>query len=156
MLLPFVLHAVPAAGGLEASYIVESGSMEPKYSPGDVIYLTDPPADSIQEGDIITFSEGGIGPTTTHRVVEKTESDSGEPRFITKGDNNENRDVETRNPSEIIGVVLFSVPLIGYVIRFASTSVGLVTLVIIPSIILILLEAIDLYNEATSSEKGKE
>lgn len=156
-LLPFILHAYPVIGGLEASYVVQSGSMEPTYSPGDVIYVNDVPAENIGEGDVITFREGSVGATTTtHRVVEKTQSSGGEPRFITQGDANENRDAETRSPQEIVGVVIFSIPLIGYVIRFASTSLGTVVLIIVPSILFILLEVRDLWREATSSGEGKE
>lgn len=156
-LLPFILHAYPVIGGLEASYVVQSGSMEPTYSPGDVIYVTDVPAENIEAGDVITFREGAVGAiTTTHRVVEKTQGSSGEPRFITAGDANENRDAETRSPREIVGVVMFSVPLIGYVISFASTSLGTVALIIVPSFLFVVLEVRDLWREATSSEESKE
>ncbi|WP_407652171.1 signal peptidase I [Halomicrococcus gelatinilyticus] len=136
---------------MDESYVVLSGSMEPALSSGDVIYVNDVPAESINEGDVITFSEGGAGKTTTHRVVEKT-TQGGQVAFITKGDNNENRDAETRQPDEIIGVVAFSVPLIGDLLQFAGARFGILAFIVVPSILYIALTAKDLWDEATPSQ----
>ncbi|MEF8887947.1 MAG: signal peptidase I [Haloarculaceae archaeon] len=137
VVVPFVVYAVPQVVGAEHSYVVLSGSMEPAMSPGDVVVVDDTPAAEIQAGDVITFAEGGDDRPTTHRVIEVVEQ-NGETAFRTQGDNNPNPDRSLVTPADLEGKVmsvggyLFVIPLIGHVIEFASTPLGVVTLLLIP------------------------
>lgn len=149
--IPFSFHVFPAAAGMEESYVVLSGSMEPALSPGDVVYVDDVPAENIDEGDVITFSEGGAGKTTTHRVVEKT-TRGGQVAFVTKGDNNEHRDAETRQPDEIVGVVAFDIPLVGHLLQFTGTKLGILAFVVVPSYLYVAVTAKDVWDEATPDQ----
>lgn len=141
VVIPFVIFAVPQVVGADQSYTVLSGSMEPTLSPGDVVIVNEVPTRDIERGDVITFGGDATTPPTTHRVVDITES-SGERAFATKGDNNENVDIAPTPASNVRGKVmelpftipvaghsLFVIPFIGYLIRFANTTVGFVVLV---------------------------
>ena len=159
LLLPFVIYAVPGIVGAEGSYVVLSGSMEPTFGPGDMIVVYDVPASAISEGDVVTYGEDeGEIPPTTHRVVEVVESEQG-VAFRTKGDANEEADSSLVAPGRVRGEVptvgghLFVIPLVGYVIRFAGTQLGLVALLIAPMTLLALSEV---YAVVRSTRGGDE
>lgn len=137
-----VINAFPGLVGADYSFIVQSGSMEPAIPTGSVVFVEGVPPgqadERIEEGDVITFSKSGsITRTTTHRVVEKRSGEiTDSVSFVTKGDANENRDGEPVLRDEIVGKVMFDVPLMGYVARFAGTNTGLAVLVILPMTLL--------------------
>jgi len=145
VIVPFLVYSVPQVVGAEHSYVVLSGSMEPAMSPGDVVIVDDTPAAEIEKGDVITFAEGGDERPTTHRVIEVVEQ-SGETAFRTQGDANENADRSLVTPPDLEGKVmsvggyLFAIPLIGHVILFASTTQGIIALLMLPLGLLILSE----------------
>jgi signal peptidase len=124
-------NAFPTAVGADYTYVVQSGSMEPAIPTGSVVFVEDVPAERIEEGDVITFADGRGSATTTHRVVEKHVAGSS-LRFETKGDANEERDPEPVYRDEVVGVVAFSVPYVGYLTAFASTRLGWLTFVVLP------------------------
>ena len=72
-IIGFLAIAAPLVLGYHP-VVVLSGSMEPTYHVGSVIYYKAAPFDQINVGDPITFvgAEGGV--MVTHRVVEKDES----------------------------------------------------------------------------------
>jgi signal peptidase len=157
-LLPFLIYAVPQAVGAEHSFVVLSSSMEPTLAPGDVILVDDVPAERIQAGDIISFSQQGEVRTTTHRVIEVTESD-GQLRFRTKGDANEDPDRSLVAPAQVegrilsIGGYLFVIPLIGYVIQFSNTQTGVIALVLVPLTLLVVNE---IWQIVSSTRQGSD
>lgn len=147
LVLVSVAHALPAAAGAEASYVVTSNSMAPTLSPGDVIYVYDVQPADVNEGDVISFTSGtqaGRPQVTTHRVAEVRED--GGLRFVTKGDNNENTDPAPVTPDNVIGRVPhvlgvpLHVPLLGQFLLFAGSRMGVILLVFIPVALLILNE----------------
>ncbi len=154
VVVPFLVYAVPQVVGAEQSYVVLSASMEPTMSPGDAILIDDTPAAEIQQGDIITFASGGSGQPTTHRVIEVVER-NGETAFMTQGDNVEDPDQSLVTPAELEGRVLsvggypVIIPLIGHVIFFASTTQGLITLLIVPLALLVVSEIWDIVAGAS-------
>ena len=155
------INAFPALVGADYSFIVQSGSMEPAIPTGSVVFVEGiPPGQAderIQEGDVITFSKSGsITRTTTHRVVEKRSGEiTDSVSFVTKGDANEKRDREPVLRDEIVGKVTFTVPLMGYVARFAGTSTGLAVLVILPMTLLFMDGLWQVYL-AIEPEEGEE
>lgn len=154
----FGVAAVPQVVGAEHSYVVLSDSMKPTFSAGSVVLVNEVPAAEISEGDVITYeaSGGGAGMANvdrvTHRVVEVVNED-GERAFRTKGDANEEPDAQLVRSSSVIGVVIFSIPYIGYVTQFANSSNGLLLLVIVPTALLGLNEIWTLYQAATADEE---
>ena len=84
----YLLIAAPMLAGYRP-VVVLSGSMEPAFPVGSVIYYKAASFEQIQEGDPITFHAGEDGSLVTHRVVEKQELSRD---FITRGDANETAD----------------------------------------------------------------
>ena len=148
---PFVVTGVPSVVGAEESFVVLSGSMnaepEPIVQPGDVVIVGGVDPVDIEEQDIITFTTGAEEPVT-HRVVNVTER-NGQVAFRTKGDANEDADPQLVGPDQVIGRVMFVIPLIGHVVNFANTTQGFVLLVLLPIGLLVLSEA---WNLVTSNE----
>lgn len=131
VVIPFVVYAVPGVIGASESYVILSGSMEPEMSPGDAVIVDDRGAGSISEGDVITFSREGSDTVVTHRVVDVRE-ESGERAFETKGDANDQADREPVPAEDVVGTVVLTIPLIGYVVHFVNTPLGFAATVLLP------------------------
>lgn len=96
------------------SYTVLSGSMEPKFYPGDMVITQHKDKVDIKVNDIVTYKDNE-GVIITHRIIEET--DEG---YITKGDNNNVNDADILKEENIIGEVKFSIPKAGYVMNLLS------------------------------------
>lgn len=123
-----VLLAMLLAGarivGLQV-YTVLSGSMEPNYHVGSIIYVKDVDPATLQVGDAISFM---ISETTvaTHRIIEviPDKDDPNVIRFRTKGDNNDIADTNPVHCNNVLGKVVGTVPLLGYVSDFVQHPPG--------------------------------
>lgn len=107
--------------GLEVFNVV-SGSMEPTYSAGDLIYVKEVDPDSVRVGDPITFVLNEELVVATHRV---TAIDKENREFTTKGDANENEDAAPVHFNNLIGVPVFAIPLLGYVSAYIQSPPGI-------------------------------
>lgn len=114
-------------------YTVISGSMEPKFAVGSLIYVKSIETGKIQVGDPITFVMNEDLLVATHRVVEITP----EGNFITKGDANETIDGTPVHPNNVLGKPVFSIPYLGYLSVFLSSKQGRVVLCVLGVLILI-------------------
>lgn len=152
-----VLLAVLLAGvrlfGLEI-YTVLSGSMEPAYHTGSVIYVRRTDASGLKAGDVITFRLAG-GAVATHRIVEITgEGDS--LRFRTKGDANDTEDGKLVSPEDLMGKVVFTLPYLGYAVEFIQTPAGRGTAIAAGAFLLLLLMLPDgLFPETPKPRHGR-
>lgn len=113
--------------------------MSPSIHRGSLIFTLS--QEGYEVGDIITYkpASGRLGGVEVDSVTHRIESISeleGIKMFTTKGDANPGPDVERVSESNIIGKVLFELPLIGYPIEFAKTEIGLLFLVIIPAVVI--------------------
>ena len=100
---------------------VVSGSMEPEYSVGDLLYVKQVDPDSVKVGDVITFVLNEDLVVATHRVIEV---DAENRRFYTKGDANDTPDAAPVHFNNLIGVPQFSIPLLGYVSNYIQNPPG--------------------------------
>ncbi len=110
--LTILLILVALAGGFIfilgiRPYVVLSGSMEPGIPTGSMVFA-DTRKTSPQAGSVIIYRLGGT--LVTHRVVERHEGYS-----ITKGDANDHEDPSPVDDTQIVGEVLYVIPLIGYI-----------------------------------------
>ncbi len=103
-------------------FTVVSGSMEPKYNTGDLIYVKEVDPESVKVGDVITFVVNEDLVVATHRVIR---IDQENRRFYTKGDANELEDTSPVHFNNLIGAPKFSVPLLGYVSTFVQNPPGM-------------------------------
>jgi signal peptidase len=104
-------------------YDVLTGSMEPTYHVGDLIFVKVTDAANINVGDAATFNPGATEDSyLTHRVVEKLEDyqGTGVTCFKTKGDANDTEDPFVIDADRMIGVVKLRVPFMGYVVQFVQ------------------------------------
>lgn len=118
--------------------IVLSGSMEPAISTGSVIITRPIAPESIQIGDIISFSSRSGTFLTTHRVIDIERTP--ELRFITKGDANREKDPAPIPSGQVLGKLFFVIPGLGYLVSYLRNPLGLVLLVGIPAIIILAFE----------------
>lgn len=146
----FVVQAFPCLIGSDYALTVQSGSMEPAIKTGSIVFVQEAEPEQIEEGDVITYYDDGRN-LITHRVIEVHRADTS-MRLVTKGDNNENRDPEPVYRDEVVGKAQFSVPLIGYVVAFGQTRLGWLTMVIVPTFLLVLNEIYGLYRAMEPEE----
>ncbi|KAF8964790.1 hypothetical protein BDZ97DRAFT_1904293 [Flammula alnicola] len=117
--------------------VVLSGSMEPAFYRGDLLFLTNPANELYKTGDITVYKIPGADIPIVHRVLEthdappkklakssKTPSNidvAANQRLLTKGDNNYVDDIELYQGLEwlerkhIVGKVRGFLPYVGYV-----------------------------------------
>ena len=88
--------------------------MYPALKKGDAVLLEKVDKknqDKLKKGDIVAFEEDDT--IVTHRILSIEEED-GVEQIITKGDNNYTKDVTKKTKDDIIGIVRFRIPLLGY------------------------------------------
>lgn len=140
----------PAVAGHQM-YIVLSGSMQPAFDTGSLAFVRPVDPDTIKAGDIITFRSQNSASLTTHRVVELL-SDSG-LSFVTRGDANNVNDPNPVPAARLVGKMVFSISYVGYLMSFAQTKAGLISLVFIPALLIIFFEVKNLFKYANEMDK---
>jgi signal peptidase len=132
---------------------VQSGSMEPAIHTGSVVIVA--PQNDYKIGEIITFGE--LGETKipiTHRIHD-IKIVNGESVFITKGDANDVPDKNETPRSEVKGKVLFSIPLLGYLINFIKKPLGFALVIIVPALWIVFGEIKKIIAEVKKEKNGK-
>ena len=130
----YLVIAAPMLAGYRP-VVVLSGSMEPTYHVGSVIYYKEAPFADINVGDAITFRAGEDG-MVTHRVTEKSELSQ---TFTTKGDANLSEDPNPVDYSDVMGKVWkVSIPYAGYFVNYSKniTTIAVMAAIIIINIVL--------------------
>lgn len=100
-------------------YNVVSGSMEPEIPVGSMIFVESAEPETVQEGDVIAFRSRDS--VISHRVVKNR---VGEGEFITKGDANEENDMNPVKYGELIGRVSWHCPVVGGLLEVCTSTVG--------------------------------
>ena len=118
-------------------YTVLSGSMEPEFHTGSVIYVVQTDVDELEKGDIITFQLSGQT-LATHRIIA-VEGEGSNLSFRTKGDANEHEDASPVPASRVIGEAVFSIPLLGYLITYIQQPPGMYYAIVAGAILLLLM-----------------
>ncbi len=142
----------PAVAGYQM-YIVLSGSMNPAFDTGSMIFVKPTNPHEVKEGEIITFRGlGGGEQLVSHRVV--TVNKTGDSiTFTTKGDANDVADPNQVPGQNLVGKVALAIPYLGYFMNFAQTKQGIITLVLIPASIMLVLESYNLYKSSVVLKK---
>lgn len=136
-------------------YAVISGSMEPEYSVGSLLYVMKVDTSSLKAGDDITFmlDEDTMA---THRIVEvlPDKNDPSVVRFRTKGIANEYADSVPVHSDNVVGKPVFSIPYLGYVSTYIQNPPGLYVAIAGGSIVLLLSFLPDLFKDKSNREKS--
>lgn len=118
-------------------FTVVSGSMEPTYVIGDVLFAKDVPANEIKELDNISFlgTTGSFkNKVITHQVLRVIEpkEEGGKYSFRTKGLRNVIEDPEIVHEDQLYGVIVYKSKTLSTLYKIISTSLGFYFLIIIP------------------------
>ena len=128
---------IPKLFQIEVMEVV-SGSMEPELPIGCLVYCSPIDSEELLVGDIITYriqNQGDESYFVTHRVVDNQI----EAGFVeTKGDANISSDQSLVAYSDIVGKVIFKIPLLGKIASFMHSYNGIYTIICLFSITIIL------------------
>lgn len=134
-------------------FTVLSGSMEPVYSAGDLLYVKSVDPNDVKVGDPITFILNEDLVVATHRVVE---IDAANQHFYTKGDANDIRDEEPVHFNNLIGVPQFNIPKLGYVADFIQNPPGMYITIGVGVILILVVFLPDFIKKDKKKEKDAE
>ncbi|WP_028521750.1 signal peptidase I [Ruminococcus flavefaciens] len=135
-------------------YTVLTPSMSPTYKTGDMVFVKLQNASDINVGDVITFNPSSSSDAyLTHRVTQKLENyeGTGVTCFRTKGDANDTEDAMLIDQARVIGSVKFSIPKLGYIVRFVQLRWYLVAALII--LLWIFFRLLNMYLAPKGEEK---
>jgi len=135
-------------------YVVLSGSMEPTYHVGSLIYVKEVDYKELEVGDAITFmlSEDTVA---THRIIEVLvdEEDPETIRYFTKGDANDAPDGSSVHYKNIIGKPVFTIPYLGYLSNYIQSPPGLYVAIAVGAILILFVFLPDLFEDEEKEEK---
>lgn len=127
-------------------YTVLSGSMEPVYHVGSLIYVKDVDPFALEIGDDITFllDEDTVA---THRIVGivPDEEDPDTIRFRTKGVANEQEDGGLVHYRNVIGKPVFTIPYLGYLASYIQEPPGTFVAIAAGAVLMLLVFLPDLF-----------
>lgn len=124
-------------------YSVISGSMEPEYPVGSLIYVKSVEPTEIDVDDVITYVLPSETPST-HRVVRIDEENQ---LFYTKGDANETEDGAPVHFNNLIGTPVFKIPCLGYIAYYIQHPPGMYIAIAVGATLLILVFLPDLFKK---------
>ena len=157
-------------------YAVLSGSMEPTYHVGALIYVKDVDPADITVGMPITFVVNEDLLLATHRVVdievittrqEQVLDEAGNPvmeevpldepvyYYQTKGDANDAVDGTPVHYKNVVGTPVFSIPYLGYLSSWLQTRQGMIMGICIALVLVILTFLPDLLRAVDEPKKPK-
>ncbi|HEU4895368.1 MAG TPA: signal peptidase I, partial [Acidimicrobiia bacterium] len=116
---------------------VQTGSMAPHVSPGDVVLLT-PSSDTPDVGDVVAFPDP-LQPDrdVLHRVVALDQGGA----LVTRGDANDVDDPWTVAPSEVIGTEVLSIPRLGFLVSTVASDIGILIFLVLPALLIVFNES---------------
>lgn len=138
-------------------YVVLSGSMEPEYPTGSLIYVKEIDPEALQVKDVITFRLTEQT-TATHRIIEVVKDDTtGELiGFITKGDANEIADGdEPLDPGKVLGTPVLTIPKLGYFATYIQSPPGSYVAISFGALAILIVVLIDWITDDGEKKKKK-
>lgn len=127
-------------------YAVLSGSMEPEYHVGSLIYVKSVDPGELDVGDDITYmlNEDTV---VTHRIIEvlMDEDDPDTIRYFTQGIANDVPDGVSVHYKNIIGKPMFSIPYLGYVSNYIQNPPGMYVAIAAGAILILLVFLPDIF-----------
>jgi signal peptidase len=124
---------------------VVSGSMKPQISVGSAIVVNK--ATDYFVNDIISFKQENK--IITHRIIYAGKY------YLTKGDANNVIDKFEINKSQILGKVVFIIPVVGYIQESSKTIWGLIGFIYFPALLIIIVESRLIIKEFGKLRSGR-
>jgi signal peptidase I len=156
----------PTVGVTTGSMLpIYNGFQDSEYQPiypfrGDVLLVRKVPAEAIEVGDVIIFDTPSVSDPVVHRVIDKW-FDNGTYFFKTNGDNNlppddwSVKDTVDDEDDDIIGVVVFRIPHIGWFWLVIQTVAGRLIVLTFALLILFIGDNEDSAREAANKSKNR-
>ena len=114
---------VPRVLGMQP-YAIVSGSMEPAYPTGSLVYAQPTAGKDLQVGDVAAFWRD------EDVIIHRVDSiDIAGEEFVAKGDANDDVDLRPVLFRDVLGRVVFSVPVVGYFLLALGSVTGKVVLI---------------------------
>lgn len=135
-------------------YTVLSGSMEPNYPTGSLIYVKDAEPEELVAGDVITYKLSA-DTIATHRIVAVL-SDGGEISFRTKGDANDQEDASPVDGDDVIGTPVFMIPKAGYFANYIQSPEGRPAVIAVGVAMILFVIITDFLTKDKKQEKQKD
>lgn len=137
-------------------YTVLSGSMEPTYRTGSLIYVREIDPEDIRPGTPVTFLLDQ-NTVATHRVIEVVpdEEDPSVLRFRTKGDANEGPDNALVHSRNIIGTPVYTIPYLGYLADYIQHPPGRYVTISACAVLLVLAFLPDIFAPEQEKKQKK-
>ncbi len=137
-------------------YAVLSGSMEPEYPVGSLIYVKEVDPFELREGDDITYmlNEDTL---STHRIIEVVPDpeDKSVVRFRMQGIANDHADAQLVHCDNVVGQPQFHIPYLGYVSDYIQNPPGLYVVIAGGILVLLLGFLPDLFSDDKEKDKKK-
>ena len=135
-------------------FVVLSGSMEPTYHVGSLVYVKEVDYKTLQVGDPITYMVNDKT-VVTHRITEilVDENDPDTHRYFTKGDANEAEDGTSTHYKNIIGKPIFSIPYLGYVSSYIQHPPGTYVALVACALMIFLVFLPDIFTFGEEEQK---
>lgn len=130
------------------AYIVLSDSMSDVFKAGDIVVSKEVDTETLKEGDIISFKSidpANYGEVVTHKIRAIT-SYEGKKAFITYGTTTGSDDSFPAVENMIVGQYKTSLPKMGTFFQFLKSVPGYITIILIPFLILLTLQAIKFFR----------
>ena len=138
-------------------FTVLSGSMEPTYHTGSLIYVKKIDTADIHPGTVITFmlDEDTVA---THRIVGVVpdEEDPSVIRYRTKGDANESEDGGLVHYKNVVGTPVFTIPKLGYLANYIQHPPGTYVAISAAAVLLLLVFLPDIFAPEKKGKSGGE
>ena len=120
--------------------VVLTGSMEPTFKVGSIIYYKNVAQNEIKKGDIITFKYDNT--LISHRVNNIVNN-----LYETKGDANNTVDAKKITYNDIVGKDMnFCIPYLGYYVKFINDNMYLLIIIAVILVLDFILSNIDKKN----------
>lgn len=128
--------------------VVLSGSMEPTYPVGSLIYYHKCDFDALEVGDAITFRAEDV--LVTHRITTVNEISG---TVVTKGDNNVSEDPVPVAENQIVGKATnFAIPYVGYFVTYGKNPIAIAVM----AAILLINYVLESFYPGQKGDKGDE
>ncbi len=138
-------------------FVVLSGSMEPEYHVGSLLYVKSVDYKTLQVGDDITYMLDK-NTVVTHRII-KVLVDDEDPdilRYFTQGIANDIPDATSVHYKNIIGKPVFTIPYMGYVSNYIQNPPGMYVALSAGAVLLLLVFLPDLFLDERSKKQKEE
>lgn len=138
-------------------FTVVTGSMEPKYNIGDVLFAKEVEPEDIKIGDTISYL-GAVGQfkgkVVTHQVVDIVVDEKGEYLFHSKGLANLVEDPIVHE-DQLYGVVIHKSIILSFVYGLVGAKYGMFFLVVLPILYMIVSEMVTTLVEREENRRNK-